>query len=132
MLERATGDQDTAEFVGETRADLTSAVESLIFRFNERPVRPLFGALVEHSRRDPGADDLGASYITGILRPVRRAVAEAMERGDLAPADVDDLVDELAGPLLVRHVLLGRSMHDTDTDAIVEEFLERHGAADDT
>ena len=131
MLERATGDQDTPDFVGEVRADLSSAVGSLVFRFNERPVRPLFGALVEHSRRDPGADDLGATYISGILRPIRRAVAEGVERGDLEPADIDDLVDELAGPMLVRHVLLGRQVDDTDATAAVESFLERHGTAGD-
>lgn len=127
MLERATGDQDTPDFVGEVRADLTSAVGSLVFRFNERPVRPLFGALVEHSRRDPGADDLGATYISGILRPIRRAVADGIERGDLHPGDIDDLVDELAGPLLVRHVLLGRTVRDGDTTAAVDSFLERYG-----
>lgn len=131
MLERATGEHDTAPFVGELRADLLSAVRGLVFRFNERPVRPLFGALIEHGRRESGAggpdpEDLGASYITGILRPIRRAMAEAVERGELsADVDVDDLVDEVAEPLLVRHVLLGRTVEDDDAAAAVESFLER-------
>ncbi len=131
MLERATGEQDNEPFVGEFQADLLSAVRGLVFRFNERPVRPLFGALVEHTRRVSAADgsapeDLGASYITGILRPIRRAMSEAVERGDLpATVDVDHLVDELAGPLLVRHVLLGRTVDDADADAAVESFLQR-------
>ncbi len=130
MLERATGEQDTAPFIGELRADLSSAVHGLVFRFNERPVRPLFGALVEHTRRasgaeDPDPEDLGASYITGILRPIRRAMSEAVERGELpATVDVDHLVDEVAGPLLVRHVLLGREVDEADADAAVEAFLD--------
>lgn len=126
MLERATGDQDMPDFVGATRADLTIAMEGLVFRFNERPVRPLFGALVEHSRRDPEAEDLGATYINGVLRSIRRAVAEGIDRGDLDPGDVEALTDELAGPLLVRHVLLGREVDNADAAAAIELFLDRH------
>ncbi|MEL6980920.1 MAG: TetR/AcrR family transcriptional regulator [Actinomycetota bacterium] len=126
MLERATGDQDMPDFVGATRADLTIAMEGLVFRFNERPVRPLFGALVEHSRRDPDAEDLGATYISGVLRSIRRAVSEGIDRGDLKPGDVETLTDELAGPLLVRHVLLGRDVDDADAASAIELFLDRH------
>lgn len=128
MPERATGDQDTADFTGDLRIDLEIAVESLVFRFNHRPVRPLFGALVEHGRHEPGEADIAASYVEGILRPVRRAVAEGIERGDLESGDMDEFVPELSGPLLVRHVLLGHEVHDADAKRVLDVFLDRHEA----
>lgn len=134
MLERATGDQHLGSFVGQVRTDLTTAVDDLVWRCNERPVRPMFGALVEHGRRDPERGDIAADYIAGILKWIRRAIADGIERGELTgPAEdiethIDRLVTELSGPLLVEHVLLGRTVTAEDGRAAVETFLLRHGA----
>lgn len=128
MLERATGDRDLGEFVGDVRSDLTTAVSDLVFRFNERPVRPLFGALVEHGRSDPDRGDLAAEYVEGIQQWVKRAIVDGIGRGELAASidDADALVNELTGPLLVEHVLLGRTVTDADGRAAVDDFLARH------
>ncbi len=128
MLERATGDDHLGAFVGEVGVDLGTAVDDLIWRCNERPVRPLFGALVEHGRRDPDRGDIAADYVAGILKWIRRAIAEGIERGELAGAadDVDRLVTELSGPLLVDHVLLNRTITNEDGRAAVETFLRAH------
>lgn len=123
MLERATGDQDTAEFTGDLDHDLAVAVDSLVFRFNERPLRPLFGALVEHGRRED--DDIAAEYIRGVLRPIGRALTEGVERGDLECRDIDAAVLDIAGPLLVKHVLLGETVTDADGAAAAKTYLER-------
>ena len=125
MLDRATGDQDTPDFTGDLRGDLTAAAGSLIFRFNNRPVRALFGALVEHSRKDPETD-LAASYIDGLLQPMVRAITDWIERGALEPGDVDDLVAELSGPLLMRHIMLGHTVTEVDADRVIDAFIDRH------
>lgn len=130
MLERATAGRGIPEFTGDLRTDLASAVNSLPFRFNRRPVRALFGALVEHGRTDEGDEDLAASYIEGLLRPVRQVVVEGIERGDLVDGDVDDMVSELSATMLVDHVLLGRTVDETDAQRAVERFVARYATAD--
>lgn len=127
MLERATGDQNLGEFVGGVRQDLATAIDDLVFRFNERPVRPLFGALVEYGRREPDRGDIAAEYISGIQKWVRQAISEGVERGELLAArdDIDFLLAELTGPLLVEHVLLGRTVTQSDGRAAVDDFLAR-------
>lgn len=128
MLERATGDEHLGEFVGEVRSDLTTAVDDLVWRCTERPVRPLFGALVEHGRRDPDRGDIAAEYVDGILKWIRRAIDEGIERGELNAStdDVDRLVTEVSGPLLVEHVLLDRPITSEDGRAAVDAFLRAH------
>lgn len=127
MLERATGDQDLGDFVGDIRQDLATAVDDLVFRFNERPVRPLFGALVERGRREPDRGDIAADYISGIQKWIRQAIADGIERGELRATrdDIDFLLAELTGPLLVEHVLLGRTVTQSDGRAAVDDFLAR-------
>lgn len=122
MLAKATGDQDVAPFVGGHPDDLRAAVASLIFRFNHRPVRPLFAALVEHSRS--ADEDLAAEYITGIVRPVARALREARDRGDIEIGDAESVANDLVAPLLMRHVILGLEVSDADGDELVDTFEE--------
>ena len=127
MLERATGDQDVAPFDGTLEHDLSVAVDGLVFRFNHRPLRPLFGALVEHGRR--GADnDVAAGYIRGVLSSVRRAVAAGVDRGELDVDEIDAAVLELTGPLLAKHVLLGETVTESDARRAVAGFIERFGS----
>lgn len=125
MLAKATAEHDIAEFTGDLHHDLDAAVTSLVFRFNHRPVRPLFGALVEHGRQDSEKADIAAEYIEGLHQSVRRAIAQGIERGDLV-GDIDDLTTELTAPLLVRHILLNQPVGDTDTKQAVDSFLDNH------
>ncbi len=131
MLHRATGDQDLAEVVGDLATDLGAAVDNLVFRFNHRPLRPLFGALVEHGRQG-GDDDIAAEYVRGVVAPIRRAVQEGVDCGDLELDDLDAAVLDLTGPLLTKHVLLGQTVTEAEGRAAVERFLEENtGSADD-
>lgn len=137
MLERATGNQDIPDFIDDLEHDLTVAVASLIFRFNERPLRPLFGALVEHGRHEGSErgssgtehlDDLAAQYIDGVLAPIRRAIEDGVRRGDLAISNADTALLDLCGPLLAKHVLLGQPTTDADGEEVTGRFLTRYRA----
>ena len=127
MLERATGEHNVAAFRGELEHDLQSAVDSLVFRFNERPVRPLFGALVALGRDDPTCADIADGYVDGLLSPLYRAIDEATDRGDITTGDRLAFVTEISGPLFMRHVLLGGTVTETDGRAVVRDFIDRHG-----
>lgn len=122
MLAKATSEADLPAFTGDYRADLDIGVQSLVFRFNNRPLRPLFGALVEHGRQG-GEADLAAGYIRALLRPLVRAIEQAIERGDRPPGDPEVLAVELAGPLLTRHILLGETVSEADGRQAVTRFV---------
>ncbi|MEM9039849.1 MAG: TetR/AcrR family transcriptional regulator [Actinomycetota bacterium] len=126
MFDRAVAGRGIPAFTGDLRADLQIAVDSLVQRFNRRPVRALFGALVEHGRRDSDAGDIAADYVRGLLTPVRQAVDAGIERGELVDGDVDGMVDELSATLFMRHVLLGQQVDDDDARRAVDSFLRRH------
>ncbi|MEM9747270.1 MAG: TetR/AcrR family transcriptional regulator [Actinomycetota bacterium] len=126
MFDRAVAGRGIPAFTGDLRSDLQIAVDSLVQRFNRRPVRALFGALVEHGRRDADAGDIAADYVRGLLTPVRHAVDAGIERGELVDGDVDGMVDELSATLFMRHVLLGEQVDDDDASRAVESFLQRH------
>lgn len=127
MLAKATSDEDVADFIGELRADLHAAMDQLVFRFNNRPLRQLFGALVEFGRGDEEFPDIARDYIEGLVMSIRRAFEEAAARGELDGKSNDALVAELTGPLFFHHVLLGEQVTPTEAAMAVDTFLERHG-----
>ena len=129
MLERATSDRDLPQPTGHLPTDLRHALDLLVFRCNHRPLRALYGALIEHGRRDGGADDLAARYTDGLLRSMRHAIAEGVDAGVLT-GDPEDLVHELAGPILTRHVLLGLDVDTADAHRVLHDFLRHHGVDD--
>lgn len=130
LLAKATSEADVADFVGALRPDLEAAMEQLIFRFNNRPVRELFGALLEFGRSDAEFRDVAGAYVEGLLRSFRRAIDEAMERGDLTSTDSGHLVAELTGPLLLRHVLIGETVTRDDGQQMLDAFIARHAKPD--
>ena len=126
MLAKATSDEDVAEFVGDLRADLNAAMDQLVFRFNNRPLRPLFGALVEVGRSDDRFPDIARDYVEGLVVSFRRAIDDAIGRGELDEGSGDALVAELTGPLFFRHVLLGETVTQAEATEVLVGFLTRH------
>ncbi len=128
LLARATSEERVGEFNGDLEHDLRTAIDSLTFRFNNRPAREFFGALVEFGRGDPTGDgrDLAADFIAGMLAPATRAITDAVERGDLEVADIESAVIGLAGPLLTRHIILGETVSQADGAAAVQRFIDSY------
>jgi hypothetical protein len=69
---------------------------------------------------------LAEEFISAMLRPFRIILEPAIARGELR-GDVDRLVDELTGPLMLRHVLRGVSVGPADAALAVETFMARQG-----
>ena len=125
MLARATELPPDDCWTGDLPADLHRAVETLRFRFEHRPARAFFAATLEYGRTSPQVAETSERFVAGILEPIRRVVAAAVDAGELS-GDVDDLVSEVAGPLMLEHVIQGRSVSERRAREVVDSFLRHH------
>ena len=107
------------------RTDLDVAMKHLIARFNYRPVRAFFAACLDFGRRSEEVSQFAEEFISGMLRPFHAILEPAVARGELH-GDVERLVDELTGPIMLRHVLRGRPVGPGDAALAVETFMARH------
>lgn len=122
MLEKATFPHHEERLTGELRPDLEMALEILVWRFNNRPVREFLSALLAYGRLSENVSATGEAFIDGLLLPIRDVVERAVSDGELA-GDPKELTADLAGPLMLRHVLLGEKVSEQDAARAVERFL---------
>lgn len=125
LLQMATREPTEPAPLTDLRTDLDAAMEHLVARFNYRPVRAFFAACIDF-RRSEEVSQLAEEFISGMLRPFRAILEHAVASGEL-DGDVDRLVDELTGPIMLRHVLRGVPVGPGDAALAVETFLTRQG-----
>ncbi|MEM8924056.1 MAG: TetR-like C-terminal domain-containing protein [Actinomycetota bacterium] len=130
MLGHATEQHPQDLFVGELAHDLQAAVDLLIDRFTHRPARAFFAACVEYGRHSERVAAAATAYVDGILEPFHRVMRRAIDEG-LVTGDEDDLVHEIAGPLILEHVVLGRRVTRTRGQALVSRFVAYHGGGEE-
>ena len=119
---------------GDVRADLLAALESLTFRLRHRPVGPLLAALLAGASQADPDSPTASDYVGALIAPLRDAIADGLERGVLAVGrsagpgsldDVDVLLHDLVGPLLLDVLLLGGDPHAIDDEQVIDRFLDR-------
>jgi AcrR family transcriptional regulator len=125
MLEKATFPHHTERLTGALENDLHVAMESMVERFEHRPVREFFAALLTFGFTSDNVTTTGEAFIGGLLEPVHDVIADAIARGDLE-GETHDLTAELVGPLALLHVLLGQTVTIDDGRRVVERFLALH------
>ncbi len=125
MLCKATEAPPDDAFSGDLRRDLRKAVEILLFRFEHRPARAFFAACLEYGRHNERVASAAESFIDGILAPFRSVIQAAVDDGTLT-GSVDELVSELAGPLVLEHVVMGRAISRRRGERVVDNFLDHH------
>lgn len=125
MLQRATVVPDEVAVTDDLRADLHRAMAILLARFEHKPARAFFAACLEYGRRSERVSEAAQSFVAGILEPFRIVIRAAVDRGEL-DGSVDDLVAELAGPPILRHVMLGEDLTPAAGAAIVDNFVDHH------
>ncbi|MEL6984647.1 MAG: TetR/AcrR family transcriptional regulator [Actinomycetota bacterium] len=126
MLARATETPPEDCITGDLAVDLQAAVDVLLGRFAKRPARAFFAACIEYGRRSSRMADVAEAFATGILAQIRMVIAGAVDDGRLG-GDVDHLVAEIAGPLMLEHVILGRDVPTARGQALVRQFVDHHG-----
>ncbi len=123
MLQRATELPEDVEATGDLRADLHRAMTTLLLRFEYRPARAFFAACLEYGRSSERVSSAAEAFIGGILEPFRIALAAAVQSGEI-DGSVDDLVAEIAGPPILRHVMMGERLTEEDGAAMVDRFVD--------
>ena len=125
MLGYATEQPPDDIFTGDPTKDLNLAVDLLLERFERRPARAFFAACMEYGRTSARVADAAQSFIDGILAPFHTAIGAALDAGTLT-GDADELVSELAGPLVLEHIVMGRPVSKRRGRRVVEGFINHH------
>ncbi|MEM7337336.1 MAG: TetR/AcrR family transcriptional regulator C-terminal ligand-binding domain-containing protein [Actinomycetota bacterium] len=128
LLVPAIARHDIGSYTGELEHDLRVAVDSLVFRFRNRPVRGFYDAARTHCATEEWGD-MSRRFVAGLMAPIVDTVDAAIERGDLRAGSARHLADHLAGPLLLRHLLLGEDVTDAEVEELITGFIARYGSA---
>lgn len=117
----------SAPDTGDFEADLTSAVTRIRTRIVKRPVRLVYGALVDQAVHHDAFAGALRRFTEALTAEVVVVLATAQERGDLSTElDTKAAAAMLAGPLLHQHVLMLDTIPDDLINEIVTQFLRSH------
>lgn len=126
LLARATDHKPGQGPLDDLSADLNSAMDTVVRRLLDGPVRAFFAACVEYGRRSDRIADAAETFITSLLSPLRFVLEQAVETG-LLVGEPDDLVTDLAGPIVLEHIVLGHPIDRGRGHRLVTAFLAAHG-----
>ncbi|MEM7321515.1 MAG: TetR/AcrR family transcriptional regulator [Actinomycetota bacterium] len=125
IMIRAIARVELDELTGDLAEDLATAVGTLTFRFENRPVAAFYRATL--ALDDPAISPTKSqTYIGGLIEPVRDVITSGVAAGQLR-GDVDQLTASLCGPLLLDHLLLGRPVDAQAVSDGIDRFLANHG-----
>lgn len=125
MLGYATEEPPDDAFDGDLRSDLYTAVDLLLNRFNHRPARAFFAACMEYGRHSQRVATTAEDFIAGILSPFQTVLSKAVAAGELE-GNIDHMVSEIAGPLVLEHVVMGHTVNRKRGRSVIDRFLYHH------
>lgn len=109
---------------GTVRGDLLVLLGGLAAALRSGPAGGLMSALIDSAQRDAEFADLHAQEAQRRHQPVLAVLARGRDRGELpAGADLDELVDRLAGPIFHRRLITGRPLDGRFVEAVVDAAL---------
>ena len=126
LLAKATERHDLADYTGDLDADLRTAVATLTWRFEHRPLRQMLGACVAADQAGDYGQDIAADYINGLIAPIVDVIGAAQDRGELSAGDPSKMAAELAGPMFLRHAFLKEDLPAAEVEAMIVQFLANH------
>jgi len=113
--------------LGSLRADLLHLVRGLADALGRGPAAALMATLVDAAERDPRYAAVHRREAQARHGAVRVVLERGVERGELpAGADLDALVDVLAGPLFHRRWVSGGRLDDAFATTVVDTVLRAH------
>jgi AcrR family transcriptional regulator len=109
---------------GSLRGDLAVFTDDLARIITTPPTSALIPALIDAAERDDEIASLLAHFTAERRKPLRAAIARAVERGELPPVrDLDVVDDLLLGPLFYRRLLSRRPITPEFTRTITDTLV---------
>ncbi|MEU6585542.1 TetR/AcrR family transcriptional regulator [Nocardia sp. NPDC046763] len=113
---------------GDLKTDLRKELNGLRYLLHDPVGERGMRAVIDRAPFDPAFDRLKKALYTAGSAGFRAILEAARVRGDLAPeADVDQVIDQLAGPLIFRKLMAGRNIDPAYVDTIVDDVCRLHG-----
>ncbi|WP_329172287.1 TetR/AcrR family transcriptional regulator [Streptomyces sp. NBC_01477] len=112
---------------GELRDDLVQELEGLRALLHDPVSETGLRAVIERAGADPVFTELKESLYRNGSQVFRLVIDDAKFRGELpAHLETDRAIDELAGPLVYRRLLAGRTFDAGYVELVVDDFLAAH------
>jgi AcrR family transcriptional regulator len=92
---------------GSVRGDLVAWATALAKRFRDAPANDVLPHLIEAAVFDDRVRESLSVYLHGRQDTVRTILERGVERGELAAADVELMIDVLIAPFLYRRLMTG-------------------------
>ncbi|HET9200526.1 MAG TPA: TetR/AcrR family transcriptional regulator [Dehalococcoidia bacterium] len=109
---------------GPIRDQLVVLLQSLIAALTQARWAPAVPSLVEAGERDAELQQLIHDFLVVRMEPCRRALREAIQRGQLVDSlDIDAAVAALAGPIFYRRLVSREPLNDEFAERVVDQFL---------
>jgi len=128
--------QDAEEFftapdTGDLRGDLRVRLREVATFLTTTDAGAVVRALAGQAQHDPAVAAKFATEFTARQRTLDRApFLRARARGELEPGtDIDQAIDQLAGPVYYRVLITEQAVPPAFTDAIVDAFMASHRSA---
>jgi AcrR family transcriptional regulator len=112
---------------GDLRVDLVQELDALRKRLHDPVSENGLRAVIERAEADPVFADLKETLYRAGSRVFRAVIEDAKLRAALpAGLDTDLAIDQLAGPLMYRRLVAGRTFSSTYVRRVVDDFLAAH------
>lgn len=114
--------------VGELRTDLVALIRSAEELLGSRPFARLMAAVVDAAEREPSLATVHQELTERRREPIRRVLAAARARGQIAAAaDLELATDLLVGPPFYRRFIAHRPFPEGYAEALVDRVLRALG-----
>lgn len=112
---------------GDLRGDLVRELEVVRDQLHHAPLERTMRTMIDRAPTHPAYADLKEFLYREGTRVLAELVRTGIARGELArPLDPDRAVDQLAGPLIYRRLLAGRTFTVDYVRDLVDDFLRAH------
>ena len=125
LLQQAAAQARPLTCSGDLATDLHGAMAEVIGRLDRGSTRALLGACLEYGRRSPSLAGAADGYVSSLVEPFRQAFSATDDGGELGEP-IDELVAELAGPVVLEQFVMGHRLDQARGRAIVDHFLAHH------
>ncbi len=126
LLEEAAAQARSLECSGDLGPDLHRAMAEVLGRLDRGSTRALLGVCIDYGRRSPLVAEAADGFVASLVEPFHQAFTAAADADHRLEGPVDELVAELAGPVVLEQLVMGHQIDEVRGRVIVDHFLAHH------